>query len=178
MTYFDGLTEHITRRGKDGRVYYAPIGRFGPLYLVPDDASHASLKRDWRRLFIGVIVALGLLPLVLGPAWFLAPSWRMLPPALVAGALAVAYGFWLARRLPRATISHQELVRMSYSDAQQRTRAAMGPKAWGFVLGSSIVMSVVALIMAVVTPSLTAWLSAAFIAICAALLLRTHLQGR
>ena len=174
MAYLDGLTENITRTGQDGRIYYAPIGRFGPVHLVPDAASHAILKRSWRRFFIAFFAALVIGSLVVGPAWFAQGGWKLLLPAPIGGLIAVAYAFFLARRLPRAEISHAQLVQVSYSEAQQRVRAAMGPTTWRFVLGCSILMSVVGVAVAINTPTVTLWASAAFFVACSAILLRAN----
>jgi len=110
MGYSDGLTANVMRRGEDGLAYYAPAGRFGPLFLVPDDRAATRIRREWKALFIAMLASTPIVILAVGPGWFATAGWRLLLPAPLAGLLAVAYGFIVARGLPRASIGHEQLV--------------------------------------------------------------------
>jgi hypothetical protein len=45
MGYFDGLTANLVQTGTDGKHYYAPAGKFGPLYVVPTPEAEHQLRR-------------------------------------------------------------------------------------------------------------------------------------
>ena len=179
MAYFDGLTASITQTGLDGRTYYAPVGRYGSLHLVPDEVALTALRRDWRRFFIASFAVMMGVIMFAGPAWLVRAGWKFLLIApLIAGLIAIGYGLILARRLPRAGITHDQLVRVNPAQAQERVRAAMGPKTWRLVVGCSILMSVVCVAVAINTPTLTLWFGAVFFVACTVSFLWRHKARR
>ncbi len=109
MGYFDGLSANLVQTGTDGKRYYAPAGKCGPLYLLSTPEAENQLRREWRAFFIVFFVLLMLALTLAGPARVVTAGWRLfVVPAALGGVVAVLFGLVAARRLPRATISHGE----------------------------------------------------------------------
>jgi hypothetical protein len=174
MGYFDGLTANLLQTGTDGQRYYAPAGKLGPLYQVPNEEAAIQLRREWRAFFIAFFVVLMAGLSLAGPGWVATAGWRLLLAAPLGGIAAVGFGFVAARRLPRATISHSELVRVPRAQAHRTYATAMGRRTLRFVLGTSLFMTVVGLLVAVLTPSVTLWISAGFFALCTVSIYRAY----
>jgi hypothetical protein len=124
--------------------------------------------------FIVFFASIPIVILAVGPGWFAGPAWKLIVPVPVAFLFAVAYGFIVARGLPRAAIGHEQLVPVSLKVARAQVSQAMGRRTMRFVLGSATLMTVIGLLMALITPSLTLWLSTGFFALCTISLYRSY----
>ena len=172
MGYLDGLTANLLRSGQDGRLYYAPAGKLGPLYLVPDAKAAARLRQVWQRFFIVLFVVAIATILAVGPAWIATAGWKLLIPLPVAALVSWLFGLIVGRGLPRAAITHRDLAPLSQSDLMKAYSTATGRRTLRLLLAVSVFMAVASVLVALLTPSVTLWVSAAFIVFCSVTIYR------
>src|SRR5882724_5225552 len=102
MGYFDGFTSSLFRLDSSGQRVYAPLGRWGSVYVV-SDTDAPRIERIWRRFYQGM---LGIL-LILGIVWHW--TWKLILLAPVACLAAVGLAFFVSRSLPRSSTSWSDL---------------------------------------------------------------------
>lgn len=161
MGYFDGFGENLTHAGPDGARYFAPVGRWGPIYRVPDASEEVRLRRRWVN-FVRALFFVGLASIViLGPT---------LPVVLavgpIGGLLAVALGFWFARGFPKSTVVWSELERVSRTQAVSAYSKAVGRRTLLVLLVISALMALAGVLMLVFQPGLQSAFAAGFFVLC------------
>jgi hypothetical protein len=167
MRYFDGLTANMLRTGPDGLSYYAPAGKLGPLYLVPDEKAVTRMRREWRYFFIAFFAAIPVAILTVGTARLASAGWKLYVFAVLFGGLAgVLYGLLVARGLPRASISFAQLAPLSRAEGQAAAGMAMGRRTLRLLFGSSLFMTILGAIAVAASPTVTLGISVAFFAYC------------
>jgi hypothetical protein len=160
MGYFDGMTKALLRSGSDGQLYHVPLGKFGAIYLIPDEAASKRLQARWRAFFITLFA------IMLAAVWYTQGNWRVILLAPVAGLLAIPFALWAAHDLPRATIAYSDLPKLTRSDALTAYSQATGRRTLGVVLVISVLMTLLGLLVAILQNTLALWASAGFFALC------------
>jgi hypothetical protein len=174
LGYLAGVTSNLFRAGKDGLQYFAPVGPLGPLYLVPDPATAARIQREWTRLVIGLIVALPIAGLALGPGWFVGPAWKVLLLPMLSGVLlGVSWALFSARGLPRASIAHRDLVPRGRADAHAAVGTAMGRATTRVLFSLSLMATILGALAATFSPTVVGWVGVAFFGYSSFFLYRT-----
>ena len=159
MGYFDGMTGAVIRTGHDGARYYAPLGKYGRMYAVPDDAASARLQTRWRWFYYALFA------IMLFAVYYTHANWRLIILAPVAGLIAVPFGYWAARGLPTATIAYSDLPAITRAQALTTYSRATGRRTLGFVLCASVLMTVMGLATALLTGQIMLWLSTGLFAL-------------
>jgi hypothetical protein len=157
--FFDGVTANLIRSGRDGGRYYAPFGRRGAIYRVPDDGAAARIAREWRTFSTVVFGVVVVAPLT-GLGWQL----FLLTPIVVIA--VIPFAFYTGRGLPRATLGFDELIPVTQSEALDRYARAVGRGWSGFLLAASVGMTALGIFAAVMSRRAELWLGALFFALC------------
>src|SRR5262245_1421160 len=162
MGYFDGFGENLTRIGPDGRRYYAPIGRWGPIFDVPEASDEDRLRRRWIG-FARVMFPIVMVVVLIRPAVFV-----VLAIGPVAGLLAVLFGLWCARDLPKSSVAWSDLKRITRTEAVTAYSKAVGRRTLFVCLILSIFMTFIGVLMLVLFPGVQIGLATGFLALCTA----------
>jgi hypothetical protein len=158
--YFDGITGSLVRTSLDGRRFYVPLGKYGQIREIPDEAAWTRVVRRFKAFYY-VLLGGGLAAVL-----FTQVDWRLLVLAPLAGLLAVPFASWAGRDLPPATIHYSDLPPVTRAQALEAYGRATGRRTLGIVLGISVTMTLVGLLTSLLGGGLALWLSTGLFAVC------------
>ena len=160
MGLFDGVTANLFRQDSAGRRVYAPFGKLGGVYLVPNDFVAARIAGVWRRFYqitIGCIIVAGI---AFGWRW---QAWLLVPIA-IAASLVVAQ--LLTRGLERTAATPSDLQPVTRAQAVTRYAQAVGKRLLWTLLGSSLLLTGAGVWMITTGAGTEAWLATGFFCLC------------
>jgi hypothetical protein len=173
MSFLDGFTVGIVRTGPAGGRFYAPMGKWGAVYEIPDDAAAARIRAEWRLLMIVLFAVLLLLLLVIGATWKLV----LLTPAVFIVTFPFAY--WVARGLPKAPLTAAELPPVRPTELLKEQSRAFGRRTLGVLVGLSVFMTALGILAAVVAGGgLGIWVSVGFFVLCTVVIYAQYRNAR
>lgn len=161
MGFFDGITANLLRSDNDGKSYYAPLGRFGPVFEVPHDEEARRLRRSWQWFTVGGYIA----GFAVGITFATSGEWPwllLLIPIIVTWwtfALLVARGF------PRAKIRHADLIPITRASAFEAYVLATGRRPFEVAAVTNFVLAAAFLLLTLGTGRGILWVPAALFAV-------------
>jgi hypothetical protein len=165
MGLFDGITAGLIRRGPDGARFYAPLGKWGQVYAVPDDEAAARIRSEWRALSIALFA------FSLGVVFLAGASWKVIVAAPAVLLVTIPFSHWVARQLPKADLKAADLVPVSRAELIREQGQAIGRRTLAILSLLSLGMTVVAVVAAlVVNGGFGQWWPAGFFALCTAVI--------
>lgn len=160
MGLFDGVTANLFREDSAGRRVYAPFGKWGGVYLVPDASVAARIATVWRRFYQIMLVSIIGVGIAFGWSW---QAWSLVPIA-VAASLVVAQ--LQTKGLERITASASDLQPVTRAQAVTRYAKAVGKPLLWTLLGSSLLLTAAGIWMITTGAGIMAWGAAGFFGLC------------